>query len=166
MLLHVLDLVYFMAPAYVANMAAPLTRYWKGWNRPICSRYLGDHKTVIGFAAGILAALVTTFVQHVIGRESQIVDYERWAGLGLAFGLGAMGGDSVKSFFKRRLGIPPGRSWIPFDQLDFVLGALILVAPRAALAPADVAILLGVSFGGHVTVNHAAYWLGIRDVRW
>ncbi len=24
-----------MAPAYVANMAAPLTRYWRGWNRPI-----------------------------------------------------------------------------------------------------------------------------------
>lgn len=166
MLLHVLDLVYFMAPAYVANMAAPLVRYWKGWNRPIWSRGLGDHKTVLGFAVGLLAALATTFVQHVVGREPRFVEYERWAGLGLAFGLGAMGGDSAKSFFKRRLGIPPGQPWIPFDQLDFALGALILVAPQATLGLADVAILLGVSFGGHVTVNHAAYWLGIRDVKW
>jgi CDP-2,3-bis-(O-geranylgeranyl)-sn-glycerol synthase len=155
-----------MAPAYIANMAAPLTRYWKGWNRPICSRYLGDHKTVVGFAAGVLGALATTCAQHVIGREPDLVDYERWVELGLAFGLGAMGGDSVKSFFKRRLGIPRGRRWIPFDQLDFVLGALILVAPRAAIGPADVAILLGVSFGGHVAVDHAAYGLGIRDVKW
>jgi CDP-2,3-bis-(O-geranylgeranyl)-sn-glycerol synthase len=165
-LLRALELVYFMAPAYVANMAAPLTRYWKGWNRPICARYLGDHKTVIGFAAGLVGALATTFVQHVIGREAPIVDYEHWVGLGLAFGLGAMGGDSAKSLVKRRLGIPPGRPWIPFDQVDFVLGALLLVAPRATLGLADVAIVLGVSFGGHVGVNHAAYWLGIRDVEW
>jgi CDP-2,3-bis-(O-geranylgeranyl)-sn-glycerol synthase len=46
------------------------------------------------------------------------------------FGLGAMADDSAKSFFKRRLGIPPGSPRIPFDQLDFVLRALIFVAPR------------------------------------
>jgi hypothetical protein len=32
--------------------------------------------------------------------------------------------DSVKSFVKRRVGIAPGAPWIPFDQLDFVIGAL------------------------------------------
>ncbi len=155
-----------MAPAYVANMAAPLTRYWRGWNRPISPRWLGSHKTVIGFAAGLLGALATSFTQHAIGCDTRIVDGDRWVELGLRFGLGAMVGDSAKSFFKRRLGIPPGQPWLPFDQIDFVLGALILVAPRSTLGLGDVVLVLVLSFGGHIAVNHAAYWLGIRDVRW
>ena len=59
--------MYFMAPAYVGNASAPLVRYWKGWNRPISLRWLGSHKTVMGFAAGLAGALVTTLVQHGLG---------------------------------------------------------------------------------------------------
>jgi CDP-2,3-bis-(O-geranylgeranyl)-sn-glycerol synthase len=155
-----------MAPAYVANMAAPLlVKYWGGWNRPISARWLGGHKTVMGFVAGLVGALATTFVQQGIGWQTGIVD-DGWIELGLRFGVGAMAGDSAKSFFKRRLGIPPGRPWIPFDQLDFALGALLLVAPRSALTPDDIAIVLGLTFGGHIVANHVAYWLGIRDVKW
>jgi len=50
--LHVLQLIYLMLPAYLANMAPPFTRFWPGWNRPISRRWLGDHKTVVGFAQG------------------------------------------------------------------------------------------------------------------
>jgi CDP-2,3-bis-(O-geranylgeranyl)-sn-glycerol synthase len=155
-----------MAPAYVANMSPPLVKYWRAWNRPISPRWLGSHKTVVGFAAGLLSAMTTTWVQHVIGYTTGIVDYDRWLELGLRFGLGAMAGDTVKSFFKRRFHVPPGAPWIPFDQLDFALGALVLVAPRAALGRWDVVIVVAVSFVGHVLVNHAAYRLGIRDVKW
>jgi CDP-2,3-bis-(O-geranylgeranyl)-sn-glycerol synthase len=155
-----------MAPAYVANMAAPLTRYWRGWNRPISARWLGSHKTVIGFAAGLLGALTTSLVQDAIGYDTRIVDGNDWVNLGLRFGLGAMAGDSAKSFFKRCRGIPPGQPWLPFDQVDFVLGALILVAPRSTIGLGDIALVLVLSFGGHIAVNHTAYWLGIRDVKW
>jgi CDP-2,3-bis-(O-geranylgeranyl)-sn-glycerol synthase len=155
-----------MAPAYVANMSAPLIKYWNGWNRPISQRWLGTHKTVMGFALGVLGALGTAFVQNVLGYQTGIVDHHEWFSLGAAFGLGAMAGDSAKSFFKRRLGIPSGSPWIPFDQLDFVLGALMLVAPRSALSLGDIAIVVSLTFGGHIAVNHVAYWLGIRDVKW
>ena len=165
-MLRALQLLYFMAPAYVANMSAPLVKYSRGWNRPISPRWLGSHKTVLGFAAGLLGALATTLVQHLIGGKTGIVDYGRWVELGLRFGLGAMAGDCVKSFFKRRRRIPPGQPWIPFDQLDFVLGALVLVGPRATLGLGDVAIVLGLSFAGHILANHTAYWLGIREVKW
>jgi len=37
---------------------------------------------------------------------------------------GALIGDIVESFFKRRIGKVRGQDWIPFDQLDFILGAL------------------------------------------
>jgi hypothetical protein len=37
-----------------------------------------------------------------------------------------------------------------FDQLDFVLGALVLVAPRATPSLWDFVIVVALSFGGHI----------------
>lgn len=163
---RVLQLVYFMVPAYAANMTPPFVKYWKGWNPPIARRHLGAHKTVLGFTFGVCAAVVATFIQSRIAWEDSIVTYEQWLALGLRLGIGAMAGDSAKSFVKRRLGIPPGQSWIPFDQLDFVIGALVLTWHRAPLSLLDYALILTVSAGGDIVVNHLGYWLGIRDTNW
>ena len=165
-MLRVAALVYLMLPAYLANMTPPLLRYWRGWNPPISRRWLGDHKTVLGAGLGILAAVATTFVQAQVDWAGGLATYSAWPLLGLAFGLGAMGGDCAKSFVKRRLGIAPGGRWIPFDQLDFVIGSLLLVWPWASIAWSDVAIVLVVSFFGDIAVNHVAYRLGIRDTSW
>ncbi len=164
--MRVLQLLYFMAPAYAANMAPPFVRYWKGWNRPISERRLGSHKTVVGFALGVLAAVLVTFLQSRLAWEGAVVAYDGWLDLGARMGAGAMAGDSVKSFFKRRRGVAPGGTWIPFDQLDFVGGALLLAGWRAGLGWTDVAIILALSVLGHILVNHLGYWLGVRDARW
>jgi CDP-2,3-bis-(O-geranylgeranyl)-sn-glycerol synthase len=164
--LHVVRLLYFMAPAYAANMAPPFVRYWKGWNRPLNRRWLGEHKTVIGFGLGVLAAVAVAFVQSRVSWSGAIVSYHDWAGLGMRFGVGAMAGDALKSFAKRRRGIAPGAPWIPWDQLDFALGALALVWGHATLAWIDVATILLATVVGHILVNHIGYWLGIRDVKW
>ena len=47
-----------------------------------------------------------------------------------------------------------------------VLGALILVWPRAALTWTDVAVVIALSFAGHIVVNHIGYGLGVRDAKW
>ena len=39
---------------------------------------------------------------------------------------GALCGDIIESFFKRRVGKNRGENWIIFDQLDFILGAVFL----------------------------------------
>jgi hypothetical protein len=49
-------LVSVMVPAYAANMAAALAKFWPGWNRPISRRWLGDQPSqwvALGFAQGI-----------------------------------------------------------------------------------------------------------------
>ncbi|RYZ74726.1 MAG: CDP-archaeol synthase [Lysobacteraceae bacterium] len=179
------SLLWFMAPAYLGNMAPPFLRYWKGWNPPIHAPTLGAHKTVLGYAAGVLVALLATAVQariharhldgmHLdglladgtLGGISALVDYRHWFWLGLAFGVGAMSGDCLKSYFKRRRGVPPGARWIPFDQLDFVIGALVLVAPFSLLGWPDVLVILQVSLLGDLAVNRIAYALGIKTSRW
>jgi CDP-2,3-bis-(O-geranylgeranyl)-sn-glycerol synthase len=107
-----------------------------------------------------------TFIQSRVAWPGALVAYDHWAVLGLRFGVGAMAGDSVKSLVKRRLAIAPGEPWIPWDQLDFVLGALAVVWGQAALSWADLATILLLTAAGHVLVNHLGYWVGIRDVRW
>jgi CDP-2,3-bis-(O-geranylgeranyl)-sn-glycerol synthase len=159
-----LRLLYFMLPAYAANMTPPFMKYWRGWNPPIARRWLGAHKTVLGFASGVGTAILVTFVQSRIAWEGSLVAYDAW--LGVRFGVGAMAGDSAKSFLKRRVGIAPGKPWIPFDQLDFVIGALLLTWHRAQLSWLDGLLILVLTAAGDILVNHLGYWLGIRDTKW
>lgn len=161
-----LQLVYLMAPAYLANMAPPFLKYWKGWNRPISRRWLGEHKTVAGVLLGLVVALVAAGIQWLIDWNGNLVSYADWPVIGLGLGAGAMGGDLVKSFFKRLRGIAPGESWIPADQLDFVIGALLFVWPWARLGWRDVVTVVALSFAGDIVVNHVSYWLRIRDTKW
>jgi CDP-2,3-bis-(O-geranylgeranyl)-sn-glycerol synthase len=152
LVLRAIQLLYLMAPAYAANMLPPFIRYWRGWNPPLSLRWLGAHKTAL--------------VQLHLAWSGAIAVRENWLGVGLRLGAGAMTGDAVKSFFKRRAGIAPGEPWIPFDQMDFALGALTLVWPVAELSWADAAAIVLLSAIGHVVVNHLGYWLGVRSSKW
>lgn len=161
-----LQLVYFMLPAYCANMAPPFVRFWQGWNRPISRRWLGEHKTVAGFLAGIGAGILAAAAQSAIDAPSPLVDYSHWFRLGLLLGLGAMTGDALKSLLKRRLRIAPGARWMPFDQLDFVIGALVLAWPWAHLYFSDAIAILLLSFAADILVNRLAFRCGIKDSPW
>ena len=163
---RVAQLLYLMMPAYCANMTPPFVRFWRGWNPPISARWLGSHKTVVGAAGGVLAAMVVALIQARLRWRGAIADYDRWPILGLLLGVGAIGGDAVKSFIKRRRGVAPGGRWIPFDQLDAAIGALVLVAMRVDLSWSDVAAVLAITFVGDIGVNQVAYRLGIRESAW
>ena len=163
---RLLQLAYFMLPAYCANMAPPFLRYWRGWNRPIHERLLGSHKTVLGFLAGVAAGVLVAAVQSRLHAPWSLVDYRHWLLLGLGLGGGAMLGDALKSLIKRMLHIRPGARWIPFDQLDFVAGALALAGTYAGLGAADVAAIAAMSFVGDIVVNRLAYRLGVKDNPW
>ena len=163
---RVIDLLYMMLPIYAANMAPPFVKYWRGWNRPISERWLGSHKTVLGFFLGIAAAILTALLQSRIHWQGNLVSYEQWFLLGLSSGCGAMVGDSLKSYLKRRLQIAPGQSWIPADQLDFVIGGLLVLSFWVHLDWLDVITILTVSFVGDIMINHLSFYFGIRNTRW
>lgn len=146
MLNETLFVLWFLMPAGAANMAPVLAKKWS-WlgslDRPVDAgrswrghRLLGDHKTWRGFAAGWLLALGFTLMQFWLYDASQsvrnfyLIDISSinpiiWA---TALTLGALGGDAIKSFFKRQIGVAPGKNWVPFDQLDYVIGTLIVVS--------------------------------------
>ena len=164
--MHLAQLLYLMLPVYLANMAPPFVRFWPGWNPPISVPLLGSHKTVIGFAAGVAVAVAAAFIQSRLRWYGSLLSPSHWLAAGFAAGFGAMAGDSLKSFFKRRLRIAPGQRWIPFDQLDFILGGLVALSFFVRLDWIDIALICAISFVGDVLVNQLSFHLGIRETRW
>jgi CDP-2,3-bis-(O-geranylgeranyl)-sn-glycerol synthase len=79
--------------------------------------------------------------------------------------LGALVGDLVESFIKRRLDLPPGSSLPIGDQLDFVAGAFLFsltVSPPSLLM---ILIILVITPFIHFLTNLLAGLLGIKRKR-
>jgi len=168
--------VWAMLPAYVPNNAAVLV----GGGRPIDGgrsydgkRLLGDGKTWRGTAGGTLAgvalALVLDFVHPVVETATglSLPTFPLHAAVALA--AGAMLGDILASFLKRRTGRRRGASFPLLDQLDFVVVALALaalVAPAwfgATFTLAVVVAVLVVTPVLHLVTNAGAYLLGLKE---
>lgn len=169
MILWLVSLAYFMLPAYVANMAPVLSRF-VSWNVPLDfnftfrkKRLFGSHKTVVGTLFGLVAAVLMAFIQF---KFIGFVQHPNWLLLGLLLGGGALFGDIFKSFVKRQLKIKPGKPWIPFDEIDFNVGALIFVSFVYFPGWLESTTIIIISALGHVAVNHAVFYLGIRSEKW
>jgi CDP-2,3-bis-(O-geranylgeranyl)-sn-glycerol synthase len=108
--------IWYILPAYFANMApvvfgggSPID---KGRNWIDGKRILGDHKTFRGLISGIVVGSVIGLIQL---RPIQ----------GVLLSTGAMIGDLVGSFIKRRLNIPPGGNAILLDHEGFLVFSIL-----------------------------------------
>ena len=164
--MRLLELICLVVPAYCANMAPPFVRFWPGWNRPISRRWLGEHKSVMGFVAGVVVGTLAGGIEAMLPWPGRLFEPAAWIALGFAQGLGAMAGDSAKSFVKRRLRIAPGERWVPFDQLDFIAGALLFSWPWLRLGLGEVALIVALTIVADMAVNRISFRLGIRDTPW
>jgi len=168
MLNLILKSLYFFLPAYIANMAPVLVqklKIIKILEKPIWEQKLGSHKTWRGLIIAPIVGMFVFWLQKMFVVESlSLIDYADFSiWFGFLLGLGAILGDAVKSYYKRNAGIKEGKSWIPFDQTDFVFGGIIggfvLYVPPAEV----VLILLLVSPLLHVAANIIGYWLKINE---
>ncbi len=170
---------YFMFPAYFANMAPVIVKNWfKKLAVPIDSgkrikgkEIFGKNKTWRGFIFAILFAIVIAYLQFFLYgfdffRNLSFINYSNWLLLGFLFGFGAIFGDLIESFIKRRLNLKPGKKFIPWDQLDFVIGALIFISLVVDITLKMLLYIVIISFIGHILVNHTAYYLKIRKEKW
>jgi CDP-2,3-bis-(O-geranylgeranyl)-sn-glycerol synthase len=102
----------------VANMTPVLLRGIKVFRKPINARIFGENKTWRGFIGGTLAG---TLFYYLLFHNNLTLNLL----FGFLLSFGALTGDLVKSFLKRRAGIDSGESWALWDQIDYVLGAII-----------------------------------------
>ena len=172
--------VWAMLPAYIPNNAAVLV----GGGRPIDggralpdgNRLFGDGKTWRGTAAGTAAGVAVALVLNLLEPAATGA-----TGLGLpvfpvhaavALALGAMLGDILASFLKRRTGRERGASFPGVDQLDFVvasLGLTLLAATEWFLATFTLPVLVVVAIITpllHIGTNAGAYVLGLKNEPW
>ena len=125
-------------------------------------RIFGNNKTWKGFVFGVAGAILAGFI---MSKFYWPFDFSAvyWSFL---IGSGALIGDAVKSFFKRRAGRKPGSPWIPFDQVDYTIGALALGSLVFFPGWLNALIIIIVSAFGHVISVRIGYFIGIRDVKW
>ena len=135
----IIQALWLVLPAYIANASALLVGggapidFGKNWKDG--RRILGDGKTWRGLITGAFVGMTGGFGLSVVAKYAALSDFaflgiNDFTGFPLMIPIiasicfGALIGDIVESFFKRRIGRTRGQDWIPFDQLDFILGAL------------------------------------------
>lgn len=152
------ETIYIYLPAYLANATPVLCgggkpldggRKWRD-GLPL----LGDHKTVRGTLSGI-----------AVGTAVGLIQFEPIRGLLLA--VGAIGGDLIVSFVKRRLDLKPGAPFLVADQLGFIVAALALVSlvPPPPSWERVVAILVA-TIPIHFITNLFAWLLKLKRHPW
>lgn len=170
-----------MLPAYLANMAPILFKKHLSFldipvdfgkkinNKPI----FGRTKTIRGFLVGILFAILMVFLQKLLMEYSfleriSLIDYREFNFIiiGFVFGFGALFGDLVKSFIKRRIGKSSSESWKIFDQLDYVVGSLLFISIIISLKIEEVIGIILLSLILTIIVNQISWKIGFRKERW
>ena len=177
-LFFVLRCIYLMLPAYFANMSPVIFKkinfldYPVDFNKKINGQPIfGKNKTFRGFFFGVIFAILIAYLQFLLYNADffnklSFADYNSWLLFGFLMGFGALAGDLVKSFFKRRVNIKPGSKFIPFDQIDFPVGSLLFTSLLFGLTLNIYIVALLVSVALDVTVNHVSFYLKIRNKPW
>ena len=154
--------LWFILPAYVAN-ATPVVL---GGGKPIDAGkkftdgrpIFGAGKTVQGFVAGLAAGTFVGLLQGI--AEGTLLHF---IALGFLLALGALLGDLLGSFVKRRLGIERGGAAPGLDQLSFVIVALLAASPLALPSWEIVLTIIIITLPIHLATNFGGYKLGLKS---
>ncbi|MEB2836558.1 MAG: CDP-2,3-bis-(O-geranylgeranyl)-sn-glycerol synthase [Desulfurococcales archaeon] len=166
-----LDFFLAILPAMVANASPVAARKLLGGRRwrPLDGgryfvdgrRILGDGKTIEGFAVGVAAgSLIAAVIALIAGDAGYLI-------AGSVGSVGALLGDIVGSFIKRRLGLERGAPAPLLDQLDFYVGATVAIRIIGyRLDTIVTAAFAGLIVALHIATNYIAFKLGLKEVPW
>lgn len=155
MSLNFLNLFWYLIIAGSANMTPPLVvKLLSDWDSPLDFglkfkniRIFGDHKTIRGLVIG---TLVSQLIYLLFSPDLDASPF-----FGAYLGGGVLLADAVKSFFKRRFRIPPGNSWFPWDQIDWIIGIIVVCFQKLNLL--EIFFLLTVGVILHLLVKALGY---------
>jgi CDP-2,3-bis-(O-geranylgeranyl)-sn-glycerol synthase len=175
--ISLISALWIMLPAYLPNSVAAVL----GGGRAIDGgrvfsdgrRIFGDGKTWRGLFSGIIAGIAIGIIQ-IKARDATglLMLPELTLPVVILLAAGALLGDLVKSFFKRRLNKEQGAEWLLADQYDFVLGAFIMLLifqyewVITTITPLILLWILLITPLLHRVVNIIGYLTGVKDVPW
>ncbi|MFH0961178.1 MAG: CDP-archaeol synthase [archaeon] len=158
--------LWYFLPAAVANAAPVLSRsefFKKVPNPPLDfggklwdgNRIFGDGKSFFGFLLGVAFGTLTGFLQGIPLT-------------GFLLSTGALFGDVVGAFIKRRMGLPRGKPIFLLDQLNFVAGAVVFTHSTGFFSwtLSDVALLSLIVIPFHRLFGILGHYLKIKREPW
>lgn len=167
---EVFNALYYILPAYCAN-ASPVIF---GGGKPIDhgrkfidgKPVFGPHKTYRGLASGLLIGTIIGWMQEFLAPSIGLPRGSTC--LGFMLSAGALLGDLVGSFLKRRLNLKPGSPLPVIDQVGFVLMALFfgLIFDPASLPLLKAALIIALTIPIHLLTNLIAYLLHLKETPW
>lgn len=176
----VISCLYFYLPAAFANIGASLGKFVPGFNRltfPVDfgkmykgKRLVGDHKTIGGYLFGVLFGVVVALVRLLfLDRYFEryiLFDLSLPVSIFLYFVManGALLGDIVKSIAKRLANIPPHSAWIPFDEIDHSVTAMLLAMIFVPVTFKIYVTVVILYMFLHIIANLLGYVLKIKKV--
>lgn len=171
--------LYFILPAYFSNASGLLfgggipVDFGKKDKNEV--RWIGNGVTWRGLIAGTLIGTLTGAVQGyfaptILQNYAQyiitpiITDIGNGILIGFLLGFGALVGDALGSFLKRRIRIERGEPAPILDQIDFIIVALIFVIPITGFNYIFIIMSIILTIITHLLANTIAYLLGMKDV--
>lgn len=154
--------IWFILPAYVAN-ATPVVL---GGGRPIDGGRVfidgrpifGPGKTIRGFISGLAAGFIIGVLQGLASNQLHL-----YSALGFLLALGALIGDLLGSFIKRRVNLERGAAAPVLDQLGFVVLALLFASPVFFPSWEIILIILVITPPIHLATNYIGHKLKLKD---
>lgn len=164
-----LQFVLYYLPAFIANSTPTLAR---GTHRIDFGRkfingvdILGEGKTFEGLLYGLLSGYTLGLIVLYLAIVCNV--YVSNALLPFLSVTGALLGDIIGAFVKRRMRIPRGASAPILDQLDFVVGATILMRLVDISVSVEVTVFsMILALILHPITNKIAYIFKLKDVPW
>jgi CDP-2,3-bis-(O-geranylgeranyl)-sn-glycerol synthase len=158
----------YLIPMYITN-ATPILIHGK---QPLDfrkkfrgRRILGKGKTIVGTFAGITAGfLVGILFGILIPNVFQLIP--NYFYLVFILSVGAIFGDLVESFCKRQMNIKSGGKLFFWDQLDFIIGGLILSLIIRIPEIEIVIVLSFITIFIHGFTNLVAFKAKLKKVPW
>lgn len=174
-----ITVLYFLLPAYISNSGGLIF----GGGKPLDfgktdskgNRWIGDGVTWRGMIGGTLLGTLVGAIQGYYGADllslfGQYIFTPIPVGLtngiliGFLLAFGALTGDAIGSFLKRRLGIGRGKPAPILDQIDFLVVALLFASLVVKFNLQFIIIAIILTLFIHLITNTIAYLLGLKNV--
>lgn len=141
---------------------------WNQWKTPLDfgktyngQRVFGANKSWRGLVSGIVLSSLLGWI--IFPKIDLSLSFGNYLLLGGVSGAGALAGDAIESFFKRQIGVKPGHSWFPFDQLDYIIGGILCSLPFVRLSLPVYASIVVLYFGLHLLSSYVGFLFHFKE---
>lgn len=171
------EAIWLILPAYAANGLVPLFRGRRrldfGRNFTDGRPLLGKTKTIEGLFWGTVIGIIIATVEMLAFpylpwelSEITLTIVPMAPLLGFLLGFGAIIGDTVASFFKRRFNLKSGQSAPLLDQLDFLFGAFLFASLIVTLKIEWMILMVVLTPIIHLMACVIGYMLKVKKQPW